>query len=63
VTQGFEPRKETAIFPTLEYARAWLLAQVGAWDDWRRLELGPEVPAEGWWISWGDECLAPAPGG
>ena len=62
MTQGYEPLKQTAIFPTLELAHRWLMHEYGPWDDRRRLELGAEVPAEGWWYSWGDECLWPPPG-
>ena len=50
-------------FRSVDIAHAWLMLQYGCWDDRCRLELGPEVPVEGWWYSWGDECLTSPPGG
>jgi len=63
VTQGYEPEKVSMTFRSVDIAHAWLMLQYGCWDDRCRLELGPEVPVEGWWYSWGDECLTSPPGG
>jgi len=63
VTQGYEPEKVSMTFRSVNSAHRWLMTQYGCWDDRRRLELGADVPVEGWWLSFGDECLAPQPSG
>jgi hypothetical protein len=63
VTQGYEPEKVSMTFRSVNSAHRWLMTQYGCWDDRRRLELGADVPVEGWWLSFGDECLASPPGG
>jgi hypothetical protein len=63
VTQGREPECVRCCFPTLALAHDWLRVYMGAYEQCRLLELGPDVPIEGWWLSYSDEWLAPPPGG